>query len=140
MVAAFMYHLYAQSFFFFLQDLQHFPRIQVKLKLQKRDSDDRKYVALSIKLEKTNFRQNTSRAFAPRFPKLKDEAWWLVLGNTATSELYALKRVSFSDRLVTNTELPSTQTTFQGMKLKLVSDCYIGFEQEHSIEELIKKQ
>jgi activating signal cointegrator complex subunit 3 len=26
------------------------------------------------------------------------------------------------------------------MKLMLVSDCYVGFEQEHSVEELIKSQ
>lgn len=45
--------------------------------------------------------------------QIKDEAWWLVLGNTSTSELYALKRVSFSDRLVTRMDLPSSFTTVQ---------------------------
>jgi len=38
--------------------------------------------------------------------QVKDEAWWLVLGNTVTSELYAVKRVSFSDHLVTHMDLP----------------------------------
>ncbi|KAH7549222.1 hypothetical protein JRO89_XS13G0000800 [Xanthoceras sorbifolium] len=139
------------------QDLQHFPRIQVKLKLQRRDTDGGKSFRLNIRLEKTNSRRNTSRAFAPRFPKIKDEAWWLILGNTSTSELYAVKRISFSDRLNTHMELPSSTTTLQvkqplqscaflpfclffsnskGMKLIVVSDCYIGFEQEHSIEEV----
>lgn len=119
------------------QDLQHFPCIQMKLKLQKKDNDGGKPRTLNIRLEKINSKRNTSRAFAPRFPKIKNEAWWLILGNTYTSELYALKRVSFTDRLVTHMELPSGTTTFQGIKLILVSDCYIGFEQEHSIEELI---
>ncbi|KAJ6340037.1 hypothetical protein OIU77_007895 [Salix suchowensis] len=77
---------------------------------------------------------------ASRFYQLKDEAWWLVLGNTSIFELYALKRVSFSDHLMTHMELPSTLTSVQGMKLILVSDCYVGFEQEHSVEELIKSQ
>ncbi|KAH8487180.1 hypothetical protein H0E87_025954, partial [Populus deltoides] len=124
----------------FYQDLQNFPCIRMKLRVEKKDIDCRKSLSLKIKLEKTNRKQNRSRAFTPRFPKLKDEAWWLVLGNTSTSELYALKRVSFTDHLVTHMELPSTLTSVQGMKLMLVSDCYIGFEQEHSVEELIKSQ
>ncbi|CAK7322804.1 unnamed protein product [Dovyalis caffra] len=124
----------------FYQDLQNFPFIRMKLKVEKKDIDGRKSLALKINLEKTTSKQNRLRAFAPRFPKLKDEAWWLVLGNTSTSELYALKRVSFSDRLVTHMELPSTLTSVQGMKFMLVSDCYIGFEQEHSVEELVKSQ
>lgn len=124
----------------FFQDLQNFPCIRMKLKVEKKDIDGRKYLALKIKLEKTNRKQNRSRAFTPRFPKLKDEAWWLVLGNTSTFALYALKRVSFSDHLVTHMELPSPLTSVQGMKLMLVSDCYVGFEQEHSVEELVKSQ
>ena len=123
----------------FSQDLELFPRVQVRLKLQKRNTDAGKAFTLNIRLEKENSRRKSSRAFVPRFPKveiillfsasahdlkfykkknspflqLKDEAWWLVLGNTSTSELYALKRVSLSNRLVTHMELPSTPTTIQ---------------------------
>ncbi|KAJ8773139.1 hypothetical protein K2173_028316 [Erythroxylum novogranatense] len=118
------------------QDLQQFPRIQMKLKVQNKDLHGKKHLALNIKLEKINSRQSTMRAFVPRFPKLKDEAWWIVLGNTVTSELYAMKRVSFSDWLATTMELPSTYTTSKGMKLMLISDCYLGFELEHSLEDL----
>ncbi|XP_028753755.1 DExH-box ATP-dependent RNA helicase DExH14 [Neltuma alba] len=122
------------------QDLQHFPRVKMKVKLQRKDTDSGSSRVLNIRLEKTNSRRHSSRAFVPRFPKVKDEQWWLVLGNTSTSELYALKRVSFSDHLVTSMELPQTPVTIQGMKLILVSDCYIDFEQEHSIEELLGGQ
>ncbi|KAL9689795.1 hypothetical protein QQ045_010185 [Rhodiola kirilowii] len=74
-----------------------------------------------------------------RFPRvqLKDEAWWLVLCNTSTSELYAMKRVSFADRLVTRMELPPTSTTLRGVKLMVVSDCYIGVELEYPVDELV---
>ncbi|XP_077223084.1 U5 small nuclear ribonucleoprotein helicase [Tasmannia lanceolata] len=115
------------------QDLQHFPHVQVKLQVQKRDKGGSNSSILNIKLEKMNSRSTKSRAFVPRFPKVKEEAWWLVLGNVSTSELYALKRVSFSQSLVTHMELPSTPSILQDMKLILVSDCYLGFEQEHSI-------
>ncbi|XP_050379201.1 DExH-box ATP-dependent RNA helicase DExH14 [Argentina anserina] len=122
----------------FFQDLQLFPRIEVKLKILRKDGG--KSCSLNIRLVKTNFRKNKSRAFTPRFPKVKNEAWWLVLGNTSTLELYALKRVSFSDHLVTNMELPSDSTTFQGMKLMLISDSYLGLEQERSVSQLYEGQ
>ncbi|GAV70037.1 DEAD domain-containing protein/Helicase_C domain-containing protein/Sec63 domain-containing protein [Cephalotus follicularis] len=95
------------------QDLSNFPRVQVKLKLQRRDADGGESFSLNVRLEKNNSRKKTSRAFVPRFPKSKDEAWWMVLGNTTTSELYALKRVSFDDHLVTKIELPSSPTTVE---------------------------
>ncbi|XP_042499431.1 DExH-box ATP-dependent RNA helicase DExH14 isoform X2 [Macadamia integrifolia] len=115
------------------QDLQLFPRVKVRLQLKRRDSEDAKHVILNIKLEKKNSKCKTSRAFAPRFPKLKEEAWWLVLGNVSTLELYALKRVSFSGSLFTHMDLPSTAINLPGTKLIVVSDCYLGFEQEYLI-------
>jgi len=45
--------------------------------------------------------------------QIKEEQWWLVLGNTSTSELYALKRVSVSDHLVTSMKLPLTPANLQ---------------------------
>lgn len=34
-------------------------------------------------------------AHAPKFPKQKDEGWWLVLGDADDGQLLALRRVSF---------------------------------------------
>jgi activating signal cointegrator complex subunit 3 len=111
----------------------------MNVRLQKKDSDGKKKPStLEIRLEKTS-KRNSSRALAPRFPKVKDEAWWLVLGDTSTSELFAVKRVSFTGRLITRMELPPNITSFQDTKLILVSDCYLGFEQEHSIEQLARR-
>uniref|UniRef100_A0A1D1YQG8 RNA helicase n=1 Tax=Anthurium amnicola TaxID=1678845 RepID=A0A1D1YQG8_9ARAE len=118
------------------QELQHFPHVQVKLKLHEKHAKGLKQ-HLSINLEKKNLK-HTSRAFTPRFPKVKEEAWWLVLGNVSSSELFALKRVSFSNRLLTRMELPSLAlTNLQELKLILVSDCYVGFEHEYCIGDLI---
>ncbi|URE24984.1 activating signal cointegrator 1 complex subunit 3, partial [Musa troglodytarum] len=97
----------------FYQDLQYFPRVRVKLKLHTGDDNASKSAVLNIRLEKANSKHSTVRAFAPRYPKVKDEAWWLVLGNATTSELYALKRVSFSDQMVTRMALPPRVTNLQ---------------------------
>lgn len=122
------------------QDLQNFPNVQVKLKSPRREPNSVSLPSLNVRLEKTNVHNRSSRAFTPRFPKVKEEAWWLILGNTSTSELYAMKHVSFFDRLVTHMKLPSTTYTLKGMKLILVSDCYLGFEQEYTVEDLIESQ
>ncbi|GAA0146069.1 DNA metabolism protein [Lithospermum erythrorhizon] len=114
--------------------MQRFPRVRVQVRVQSNNSESSKAHRLNVTLEVTNSRRRTSRAFTPRFPKVKDEAWWLILANTSTLELHALKRVSFSGRLQTNMNLPSTDT--KGLKLMLVSDCYIGFEQEYFIDGL----
>lgn len=117
------------------QDLGRFPRVQAKVKLEKGEAERATSPVLNIRLEKINVKHSTSRAFTPRFPKVKDEAWWIILGNVTVSELYALKRVSFSERMVTRMELPSTPINLQETRLILVSDCYLGFEQEYFIEE-----
>ncbi|CAL4929780.1 unnamed protein product [Urochloa decumbens] len=119
------------------QDLQHFPRVDVKLQLQN-DQERSKSQNLNIRVQLKNSRRSTSRAFAPRFPKAKQEAWWLVLGNSTSSELYGLKRISFADRVVnTRMELPR-MFNIQETKLLLVSDSYLGFDKEYSLEHVIK--
>lgn len=56
----------------FHQDLQHFPKIQVKLRVERRDIEGGESLTLNIRIFVTNSRKNSSRAFAPRFPKVKD--------------------------------------------------------------------
>lgn len=114
-----------------LQALEYFPKIQMKCSLQKTESSrEQNLYLLDIKLRRT---KSGSRAFAPRFPKIKDEAWWLVLGNMKTWELYTLKRISFSDRLSTSMVISPDQINLEGTKLLLVSDCYLGFEQQYTV-------
>lgn len=52
--------------------MQHFPHIQVKIRLVQRDTNVGKSPSLNIRLEKTGPRRKATRAFAPRFPKVKD--------------------------------------------------------------------
>lgn len=40
-------------------------------------------------------RKQDSKAQAPRFPKAKDEGWFLVLGEVDRKELLAVKRVGY---------------------------------------------
>ncbi|KAH6557931.1 hypothetical protein KP509_1Z085500 [Ceratopteris richardii] len=78
-------------------------------------------------------RQKDARAYAPYYPKVKDESWWIVIGNKKTSELLALKRVHFVDYL--KTQLVISPDLQEDTTLFLVSDCYIGLDQEYVLNE-----
>lgn len=55
--------------YFIVQDLQHFPRVDVKVKLHN-EQERSKPPTLNIRLQLKNSRRSASRAFAPRFPKV----------------------------------------------------------------------
>lgn len=40
-------------------------------------------------------RKQDSKAQAPRFPKVKDEGWFLIMGEVDRRELLAVKRVGY---------------------------------------------
>lgn len=83
-------------------------------------------------------RKGGSIAFAPRFSKLKEEGWWLVVGDSASRELYALKRLSIQDEKKSTARLQfpvnNVPKSAKGVTVFLVSDCYIGLDQEYEVE------
>jgi hypothetical protein len=74
-------------------------------------------------------------AYLPRFPKPKDEQWWLILGDEETGELLALKRISFRRRMSTKLAFGTPEDAGrQKMALYLMSDSYIGVDQQYELE------
>ena len=47
-------------------------------------------------------------SYTPRFPKIKEEGWWIVVGDTANDELLALRRISFGDAASVKLKCPSS--------------------------------
>jgi activating signal cointegrator complex subunit 3 len=81
------------------------------------------------------------RAFAPRFPKLKDEGWWLVVGDPGAGELLALKRVSFGRRGTARLAIsccgaPGVELggIAASLEVRLVSDCYLGLDVTQQVQ------
>lgn len=71
-----------------------------------------------------------------RFPKPKDEAWFLNLGDRETGELIALKRVSFKGTR-TSQHLAFTAPESKGRviyTLFFISDCIIGMDQQYNVQ------
>ncbi|KAG8186270.1 hypothetical protein JTE90_004616 [Oedothorax gibbosus] len=95
---------------------------------------DQEYV-LNVNLRRDSKFRNDSKAIAPRFPKQKEEGWFLVLGSVETMELIAMKRVPFISKRATHQLMFYTPDTMGKVvyKLYLISDCYLGLDQEYEV-------
>lgn len=77
------------------------------------------------------------KAFCPKFAKPKTETWYLVLGVPERNELIAITRISVINYYSTEIQLrfqtfeqETGRTLYQ---LYLLSDCYIGLDQQYAI-------
>lgn len=75
------------------------------------------------------------KIYAPKFPKDKNEGWFLSLGNKYTGELLALKRINLRGSRTT------AQISFRAppiigktkLSLYFISDCIMGLDQQFEI-------
>lgn len=71
----------------------------------------------------------------PKFPKGKDEGWFLTLGNQYDGELIALKRIGYRSNRSSH-QLSFLAPPHKGRliyTLYLMSDGYIGLDQQYNI-------
>ncbi|KAH8347048.1 hypothetical protein KR059_004486 [Drosophila kikkawai] len=72
----------------------------------------------------------------PKYPKPKNEAWFLTLGSQANDELFAMKRVTVRGQRSSN-RISFQATPRRGrlqLTLYLMSDCLIGFDQQYNLQ------
>ncbi|KAL6571973.1 DExH-box ATP-dependent RNA helicase DExH12 [Orobanche minor] len=112
-----------------------FPNIDLTYKVL--DSDNVRAgedVSVHVTLERDlEGRTEVGPVDAPRFPKSKEEGWWLVVGDTKTNQLLAIKRVTLQRK--SKLKLDFTAPTEPGKKLYtlyFMCDSYLGCDQEYS--------
>ncbi|XP_076593233.1 activating signal cointegrator 1 complex subunit 3 isoform X1 [Chaetodon auriga] len=99
---------------------------------------DQEYV-LQVSLRRINQgqqrRKQDSKAQAPRFPKVKDEGWFLVLGEVDRRELLAVKRVGYvRNYTAVSVAFYTPENTGKCIyTLYLMSDSYLGLDQQYEI-------
>lgn len=92
----------------------------------KRDDDDEDEDEASV--------SNLGKVVCPRFHHEKMESWWVVIGDSNSNALLSIKRVAFGKG--TKTKLEFTAPEDPGdycFKLNLMSDSYMGCDQEYDI-------
>ncbi|XP_039972901.1 activating signal cointegrator 1 complex subunit 3 [Xiphias gladius] len=99
---------------------------------------DQEYV-LQVSLRRINLgqqrRKQDSKAQAPRFPKVKDEGWFLVMGEVDRRELLAVKRVGYvRNHTAVSVAFYTPEKTGKCIyTLYLMSDSYLGLDQQYDI-------
>uniref|UniRef100_A0A4W6ERX7 Activating signal cointegrator 1 complex subunit 3 n=1 Tax=Lates calcarifer TaxID=8187 RepID=A0A4W6ERX7_LATCA len=99
---------------------------------------DQEYV-LQVSLRRINMgqqrRKQDSKAQAPRFPKVKDEGWFLVIGEVDRRELLAVKRVGYvRNHTAVSVAFYTPEKTGKCIyTLYLMSDSYLGLDQQYDI-------
>ncbi|XP_056902456.1 activating signal cointegrator 1 complex subunit 3 isoform X2 [Takifugu flavidus] len=99
---------------------------------------DQEYV-LQVSLRRINLgqqrRKQDSKAQAPRFPKAKDEGWFLVVGEVDRRELLAVKRLGYvRHSTVASVAFYTPERTGKCIyTLYLLSDSYLGLDQQYDL-------
>ncbi|KAG6487258.1 DExH-box ATP-dependent RNA helicase DExH12-like [Zingiber officinale] len=98
-------------------------------------------VTMQVMLERDHEgRADIGPVDAPRYPKPKEEGWWLVVGDTSTNQLLAIKRVALQRKI--KVKLVFTAPSEVGEKnftIYFVSDSYLGCDQEYKFAINVKE-
>ncbi|KAI3844843.1 hypothetical protein MKX03_004564 [Papaver bracteatum] len=112
-----------------------FPNIDMTYEVLESDSvmagDD---VSLQVTLERDlEGRSEVGPVDAPRYPKAKEEGWWLVVGDSKANQLLAIKRVSLQRKSKVKLEFAApAETGRKSYTLYFMCDSYLGCDQEYS--------
>jgi len=96
---------------------------------------DQEYV-LTVDLRRINTeKRRGTHAHTPRFPKPKDEGWFLLLGEIETKEVLALKRQSYiRGRSKATIAFYTPETTGRVIyTMYVMSDSYLGLDQQYDV-------
>ncbi|CAH8318639.1 unnamed protein product [Eruca vesicaria subsp. sativa] len=100
-----------------------------------------KDVTLLVMLERDmEGRTEVGAVDAPRYPKTKEEGWWLVVGDTKTNQLVAIKRVSLQKKAKVKLDfhVPS-EAGEKALTLYFMCDSYLGCDQEYAFSVDVKE-
>ena len=91
-------------------------------------------VMLQVTLERDlEGRTEVGPVEAPRYPKAREEGWWLVVGDTRSNQLLAIKRVALQRKSKVKLEFAApAEAGKKTYTLYFMCDSYLGCDQEYS--------
>lgn len=98
-------------------------------------------VTLQVTLERDlEGRSEVGPVDAPRYPKAKEEGWWLVVGDTKANSLLAIKRVSLQRKAKVKLEFATpSDPGRRTYTLYFMCDSYMGCDQEYNFTVDVKE-
>jgi len=96
-------------------------------------------VTLDIQLERElDEGEEVGPVYALLYPKEKAEGWWIVIGDSKTNQLLAIKRVTLGRKANSRLEFPAPGVGEHAYQLYFMSDSYTGCDQEFPVTLHIK--
>ncbi len=85
--------------------------------------------------DEEDFEEGVTTVVAVKYPKVKQESWWLVLGAPGSNELWGIKRITLKAKQtpVEFAFVPPKEGN-HSLRLFLMSDSWIGADQEHGVK------
>jgi len=118
-----------------IEFLKRFPNVDMAYEVREGDdisAGDNVTVQVTLERDMTNSLSEVGPVHAPRFPKPKEEGWWLVIGDSSTNQLLAIKRVALQKRARVKLEFSApAEAGRKDYMIYLMSDSYLGCDQEY---------
>ncbi|XP_050210373.1 DExH-box ATP-dependent RNA helicase DExH12-like [Mercurialis annua] len=119
-----------------------FPNIDMSYEVV--DGDDVRAgedITLQVALERDlDGRTEVGPVDAARYPKAKEEGWWLVVGDTKSNQLLAIKRVSLQRKAKVKLEFAApSEAGRKSYTLYFMCDSYLGCDQEYNFNVDVKE-
>eukprot|EP00301_Raphidiophrys_heterophryoidea_P007338 c12852_g1_i1.p1 GENE.c12852_g1_i1~~c12852_g1_i1.p1 ORF type:complete len:2187 (-),score=588.78 c12852_g1_i1:306-6866(-) len=90
--------------------------------------------------DKPNTKPPLPPVIAPRYPKNKEEGWWLVVGDPKTKKLLGIKRVLLQHQATVKVEFEAPAEVGKCVcSLFFMCDSYMGCDQEYEVELDVKE-
>jgi len=88
-----------------------------------------------LKISLHRMSKEPSGIYAPKFPKRKEEAWWVILGDPNNRELLGLRRLALGKSTVTSLTFDApTQPGEYTYYIYFMSDSYLGLDQQYKFK------
>jgi len=112
-----------------------YPNIDLQYNVQDEDGlHAGSQIVVDIQLERQiDEDQELNPVHAPFYPKEKYDSWWVVLGDTKTNHLLALKRVNLGRKAKARLDFNAPPPGKHTYTLSFMSDSYTGCDQEYDI-------
>ena len=92
-------------------------------------------VTVLVQLERDADEMSTAPSVhAPRFPKVKEEGWWAVVGDAKSNSLLCIKRITLQLKAKVKLEFVAPEAGEYNYTLYLMSDSYLGCDQEYELK------
>ena len=112
-----------------------YPSVELSFEVEDADevtAGDSVTVVVELEREADEF-SGVPTVHAPRFPKPKEEGWWLVVGDPQTNSLLCIKRITLHLKAKIKLEFVAPEAGEYAYTLYLMSDSYLGSDQEYEV-------